>query len=96
VEVNREAGKPHRQLRVGDEIGITRPFGRRQIVKVTGFVERHVPRAEARALYEDITPPPSPEDLEMRRLDRLFRRAAPPSKPTDKRVRRALRRLKGH
>ncbi len=95
VEVNREPGKPHRIVHLGDEVGITRPLGRRQIVKVAAFAEHHVRKAEARALYEDVTPPPSPEELEMRRLDGLLRRAAPPSRPTDKRVRRALRRLKG-
>lgn len=94
VEVNHEPGKPHRLLRAGDEVRITRPLGRRQIVIVRGFVERHVPRAEARTFYEDITPPPSPEQVEMRRLDRLFRTAAPPTRPTDKRARRLLRRLK--
>jgi ribosome-associated heat shock protein Hsp15 len=95
VEVNHEPGKPHRQIRAGDEVRITRPLGRRQVVVVRGLAERHIAKAGARALYEDVTPPPTPEQLEMRRLDRLFRTPMrPTSRPTDKRERRALRRLK--
>ena len=95
VEVDHEPGKPHRMVHAGDEVRITRPLGRRQIVIVRRFADQHVPKAEAREMYEDVTPPPSPEEIEMRRLNRLFRSAPPPSRPTDKRQRRALRRLKG-
>ncbi len=97
VDVNGQPGKPHRQLRVGDEIRITRPPGRKQVVIVKAFAEHHVPRAEARELYQDVTPPPSPEELEMRRLERLFRatRAPRPSRAPNKRERRELRKLKG-
>jgi ribosome-associated heat shock protein Hsp15 len=94
VEVNRESAKPHRVIRPGDEVRITRPMGGRQIVVVRGLAERHVPRAEARTLYEDMTPPPTPEELELRRLDRLFRPSRP-SRAPDRRERAALRRLKG-
>jgi ribosome-associated heat shock protein Hsp15 len=97
VEVNGQATRPHRLLRVGDEIRITRGHGRRQLVVVRALVERHVPKAEARMLYEDRTPPPTPEELEIREIERAFRRSfgAPPPHPPDKRERRALRRLKG-
>lgn len=94
VEVNGQAGKPHRLLRPGDEIRITRPFGRRQIVVVRALAERHVARTEARALYEDRTPPPTPEELALRRLERAYRMGVPPRAP-DKRERRQLRRMKG-
>ncbi len=98
VEVNSQAGKPHRQLRVGDEIRITRPHGRRQVVAVLVLAEHHVPKGEARALYEDRTPPPTPEELEILEVERAFRRTfgAPSPRSPDKRERRALRRLKGH
>ena len=72
VSVNRAVAKPHRDLRVGDEIVITRPLGRRQIVVVLALADKHIAKAEARALYEDRTPPPTPEEVEMRRMDRLF------------------------
>jgi hypothetical protein len=39
---------------------------------VRGLAERSIPRAQARELYEDVTPPPSPEVVEARRLDRLL------------------------
>ena len=97
VDINGQAAKPHRELKAGDELEITRPFGRRQKVIVRDFVEKHVPRAEAKRLYEDVTPKPSPEEVELRRMARM---AAPFTRPAslgspDKRERRALRRLKG-
>ena len=93
VEVNGEPGKPHRQIRPGDEVRITRARGK-QIVVVCGLAEHHVPRALARELYRDLTPPPTPEEIEMRSLDRLARPPRPLRRP-DKRDRRALRRFKG-
>lgn len=93
VEVNREPGKPHRQIRRGDEVRITRVRGK-QIVIVAALAERHVPRALARELYRDVTPPPTPEEIEIRRLERLVRPPRPLTRP-DKRERRALRRFKG-
>lgn len=96
VDLNGYAAKPHRELKEGDEIQITRPLGRRQKVIVKAFVEQHIPKADARKLYEDITPAPSPEEAEMLRLARLARpfvRAANAGSP-DKRERRELRRMK--
>ena len=97
VEVNGQSGtKPHRDIKEGDEIDITRPLGRRQKVVVRGLAEQHIPKADARKLYEDITPQPSPEEAEMLRLARLARpfvRAANAGSP-DKRERRELRRMK--
>jgi ribosome-associated heat shock protein Hsp15 len=96
VDVNGQSAKPHRDVRPGDVILITRPAGRRQRVIVRELEEQHVPRARARALYEDVSPPPTPEELEARQVARLMRpflKAAPSGSP-DKRDRRALRRLK--
>jgi len=95
LAVNGQVAKPDRRLRVGDEIEIGRPFGRTQRVVVRGFAERHVAKPEARALYEDLTPPPTPEEIETRRLERMYRAAATPPRAPDKRQRRALRRIKG-
>jgi ribosome-associated heat shock protein Hsp15 len=97
VEVNGQAGKPHRFVRTGDEIRITRGQGRRQLVVVLTLAERHLPKAEARALYEDRTPPPTPEERERMEMERAFRRTfgAPPPRSPDKRERRAIRKLKG-
>jgi len=96
VEVNGGRAKPHRDVRAGDEILITRPLGRRQRVRVVGLAEKHLPKAEARTLYEDLTPPPTAEEIELRRMARLARpfvRTAPGA--PDRRERRAIRRLKG-
>lgn len=96
VDINGQAAKPQRDVKEGDEIDITRPHGRRQRVVVRGFADQHIPKAEARTLYEDITPQPSPDEAEMLRLARLARpfvRAAHAGSP-DKRERRELRRMK--
>ena len=97
VDVNGQAAKPHRLVRVGDELRITRMQGRRQMVVVRGLATRHVPRAEARQLYEDTTPPPTPEELAAREIERLIHAQTRfrPSGPPSKRARRELLRLKG-
>ena len=95
VEVNGQGAKPNRRLRVGDELKIGRPFGRKQRLKVVALAERHVARADARRLYEDLTPPPTPEEIELRRQERLFHAAMTPPQSPDKRARRALRRMRG-
>ena len=95
LSVNGVVAKPDRRLRVGDEIEIGRPFGRKQRLIVRDFRERHVAKAEARSLYEDLTPPPSPEEIELRRQERLYRAAVTPLRAPDKRQRRALRKLRG-
>jgi ribosome-associated heat shock protein Hsp15 len=95
VEVNDQAAKPHRLLHPGDEIEIGRPEGRTQLIVVRGLAEKHVSKAKARALYEDKTPPLSPQEIDRRRIERLLKARVPPPKSPDKRARRALRRLKG-
>jgi len=92
VEVNGQPGKPHRLVRAGDELRISRT-GRKQIVVVQGVTEHHLPKAEARKLYEARTPPPSPEEIELKRLMRAAG-IRPPTKAPDKRERRQLRRMK--
>jgi ribosome-associated heat shock protein Hsp15 len=95
VEVNGQSCKPHRQLRVGDELRLSRPFGRKQTLTVLGIAERHVPKSEARLLYRDTTPPLSEEEKEMRRIERIYRAGIQRTHVPDKRERRALRKLKG-
>ncbi len=85
--------KPHKLVRPGDVLTVTLDRGRRRIVKVAATCESSIPKAKARTLYEDLTPPPSPEEVEARRFERL-------SRPThsgrpDSRERRSLRKLKG-
>jgi ribosome-associated heat shock protein Hsp15 len=95
VEVNGQAAKPHREIRAGDEIVIARPLGRKQTVIVRAIGDKHVPKAEAREMYEDRTPPPTEEEIEVRRMMRLTRALSrtPPAHP-DKRERRRIRKLK--
>jgi ribosome-associated heat shock protein Hsp15 len=96
VDVNGQAAKPHRDVKIGDELDISRPFGRRQKVAIRGLAEQHMKKAEARLLYEDLTPKPTAEEIELRRMARLAAPFRPASAGTpDKRERRELRRLKG-
>jgi ribosome-associated heat shock protein Hsp15 len=60
VTVNDASAKPHKLVRPGDEVTFTAPAGRR-IWKVLDLAERRGPASAARALYEDLTPPPAPE-----------------------------------
>ena len=95
VLVNGERAKPHREVKPGDEIKVSRPYGRLQTVVVRGLTERHIPKAEARTLYDDTTPAPTPQELELRRLAALTRPSRLAAGAPDRRERRALRRLKG-
>ena len=95
IDVNGQTAKPNRLLRQGDEILIGRAFGRKQRLVVKGVTDKHVSKADARLLYEDLTPKPTLEEIELRRAERVYRAAVTPLKAPDKRQRRALRRLQG-
>ena len=58
------------------------------------ILEEHVKKTEARALYDDVTPKPSPEEVEMRRQERAYRAAAAAAGTPDRRRRREIRRFK--
>ena len=94
VIVNGASAKPHRDVKEGDEIEIQRPLGRKQLVTVLGVTDRHLAKADARTLYEDRTPKPTPQEIEIRRLERISRAAATPKTRPDRDHRRTLRRLK--
>lgn len=94
VKVNGAVAKPHRDVRAGDELEINRPMGRRQLITILGIADSHVAKAEARLLYEDRTPKPTPEEMEIRRLERVYRAAATPPTRPERDQRRTLRRLK--
>jgi ribosome-associated heat shock protein Hsp15 len=96
IEVNDQVAKPHREVRPGDRLTIKRPLGRRQLVVVKALADKHIAKAEARALYEDVSPPPTPEEVEARQVAKLMRpflKATPTTAP-DKRQRREIRKLK--
>ena len=95
VEVNAEHAKPHRAVREGDRIRITRPFGRHQDVIVRIVLAQHVKKAEARVLYDDVTPKPTTEEIEMRRMERVYRAATQAAGTPDRRRRREIRRARG-
>ena len=94
VEVNGENAKPHRLLREGDRIRISRGYGRYQDVIVRIVIDQHVKKSESRALYDDTTPKPTPQEIEARRIERTYRAAARAAGTPDRRRRRELRRLK--
>jgi ribosome-associated heat shock protein Hsp15 len=89
VDVNDEAAKPAKPVRVGDRLKITVSRDRR-IVRVLALAETRGPAPVARALYEDLTPPAPPR----------LRQAPPPYRPPGagrptKRERRAIDRIRG-
>ncbi len=90
VDVNGEAAKPSRAVRVGDRLRLTLGEWRREAV-VRALGERRGPATEARALYEDLSPLPLPRS---KRLPPLVVRAPGLGRPT-KRERRLLERARG-
>ena len=94
VSVNDQAAKPNRLVRDADRIRISRPFGRHQDVVVRLVIEQHVRKSEAKALYDDVTPKPTAEDVERRRMERLYRAVSRAAGTPDRNQRRELRRLK--
>jgi len=94
VHVNEGPAKPNRSVREGDRIRISRGQGRHQDVVVRIVIDQHVKKSEARALYDDVTPKPTPEEIEMRRIDRVYHAAARAAGTPDRRRRRALRQIK--
>ena len=95
VDLNGRAAAAHKLVRAGDRLEITFPRGRRMFL-VKSLAERHVPKAAARTLYEETTPPLAPEVLEARRLERLLapQRDEKGGKPS-KKQRRDLEKARG-
>jgi ribosome-associated heat shock protein Hsp15 len=92
VSLNGDIARPNRQVRVGDRLEITRPFGKRQIIEIKAVTGDHLPRAQARKMYLDLTPPPSAEEVAIRRAARINQAIDQAS--TDKRSRRDARKAK--
>lgn len=96
VEVNGQRAKAHRLVRPGDRLVVAVAPGRHRELKVVEVLETHVAKARARELYEDLTPPPTPEELEARHWERLAPPPAPPrgaGRP-EKRDRRQIERFR--
>ncbi len=90
VTINDASAKPHKLVRPGDEVAFTTPSGRR-IWKVIDLAERRGPASAARALYEDLTPPPPPEPVADPSLPMRERGSGRPTK----RDRRQMRKFFG-
>lgn len=95
VDLNGRAGPPNRAIKVGDRLDVTLLRGKRTFV-VKGVKGHHVPKAQARELYEETTPPPSAEVLETRRLERMLApQGGEPSGKLSHRERREREQLRG-
>ena len=94
VDVNGEHAKPNRAVREGDRIRIGRGQGRYQDIVVRIIIDQHVKKSEARVLYDDVTPKPTPEEIEARRAERIYRAAARATGTPDRRRQREIRRFK--
>jgi len=95
VDVNGEHAKPHRVIREGDRIRISRPFGRHQDLIARIVIDQHVKKAEAKVLFDDVTPKPTAQEIEMRRMERVYRAASQAAGTPDRRRRREIRKAKG-
>jgi ribosome-associated heat shock protein Hsp15 len=95
VAVNGQQAKPNHRLRLFDDIEVSRPSGRKQRVKVLAFAAQHIAKADARKLYDDLTPPSTPQEIEARRFERIYKAAMTPPRTPDKRQRREIRRFTG-
>ncbi|HEY6066048.1 MAG TPA: RNA-binding S4 domain-containing protein [Thermoanaerobaculia bacterium] len=94
VDVNGDRAKPHRLVRPGDRLEVTTGPARRRSLVVRGVAGKSIPKTQARALYEDVTPKPSPDEIEARRFERMSAPTHDPGRP-DRRTRREGRRRKG-
>lgn len=94
VAVNGEHAKPHRAVRDGDRLRISRGFGRHQDIIVRLVIDQHIKKSEASALYDDVTPLPSPAETELRRMERTMRAATRAAGTPDRNRRREIRRFK--
>jgi len=94
VLVNGQRVKPSHLVHAGDSISIEHDYHKR-ILKVAKILDKHVAKVEARTSYEDLTPQPSEEVLEQRKLDRRLKQMWTPDTKPDKADRRRLRRIKG-
>jgi ribosome-associated heat shock protein Hsp15 len=94
VEVNDDPARPNRELHEGDRLRISRGHGRTQDVVVRILIDQHVRKSEARALYDDVTPKPTPEQIEMHRVDRAYQAAARAAGTPDRRRRRTILQFK--
>lgn len=94
VTVNGVVAKPHRELKAGDELVISRPGGRKQRLVVRRLADKHIAKSAARELYEDRTPPPTAEEIESRRIEKLFQASQKSGERLDRRTRRTVARRK--
>jgi ribosome-associated heat shock protein Hsp15 len=94
VDVNGSRARAHREIRSGDRLSVSRSERNRRELVVLGLADHSIARAEARKLYEDVTPPVPPEVAEVRRLDRMLAPRSDPRRP-DRRERRERIRWKG-
>ena len=94
VDVNGQTAKPNRAVREGDRLRIGRPYGHHQDIIVRIVIDDHVKKSEAKVLYDDVSPKPTPEEIEMRRMDRIYQAAARAAGTPDRRRRREIRKHK--
>ena len=81
--------------KVGDEIEIHRPLGRKQLITVLGVADEHICQGRgAAAVRGPHAASRPPEEIEIRRIERIYRAAATPPTRPDRDMRRTLRRLK--
>ena len=94
VSVNGAAAKPHRDVKIGDELEIQRPMGRKQLITVLGLAETPHPEGGGAAALRGSHAEADARGNRDPALERIYRAAATPPTRPDRDQRRTLRRLK--
>lgn len=92
VRVNGHTAKPHKLVRVSDEVHFSHPSGPKEI-QIIALAEKRGPASAAQLLYEDHSPPPPPREERSFFVPPQFRPRGV-GRPT-KRERRETERLRG-
>ena len=93
VSVNGERAKPHRPVRINDEIRIDRG-DHEQIIVVQELVDHNVRKEDAKKLYMDNTPEMSQEQKEMIMMDKMLQIRYDGKGKPGKKERKLLRKMK--
>ena len=90
IVIHEKGGAERRESFDGTEISVGRVQGNELMLPKGNVSKRH-----ARLLYRDMTPPPTAEEVEMRRLERIYRATTISTARPTRDQRRARRKLTG-
>lgn len=95
VKVNGIEINPAYKIKIGDKISIKYEYGEK-VVKVLEIIDKNIPKKEAKKVYEELVPYPTPEIKEKFKLDKTLKEMWTPEKKPEKKDRKRLRKIKGN